>query len=108
MMATTETRKTNNMVQFPSSNPPVNAEENTRTLYRNWRENFVQPLLYGTLFFGLIALFFAVLSAITAQTYFIALIFVITYVLTAIITFVNFPYWIKMGGFVLAIYCNCG
>jgi GAF domain-containing protein len=99
-----ETRKANKMSQFPSSNTPVNAEENTRTLYRNWRENFVQPLLYGTLFFGLIALVFAVLSAIAARTYFIALIFVITYVLTVIITFVNFPYHIKMGGFVLAIY----
>jgi GAF domain-containing protein len=99
-----ETRKTNSMGQFQASSTIPNAEENTRTLYRNWRENFVQPLLYGTLLFGLIALFFAVLSAITAQTYFIALIFVITYVLTAIITFVNFPYWVKMGGFVLAIY----
>jgi GAF domain-containing protein len=92
------------MSQFPSSNPPVNAEENTRTLYRNWRENFVQPLLYGTLVFGVVALVSAVVSAFAAQTYFIALVFVITYVLILIVTFVNFSYSIKMGVFVLAIY----
>jgi GAF domain-containing protein len=99
-----ETRKTNNMSQFPSSNSLVNAEENTRTLYRTWRENFVQPLLYGTLVFGLIALVSAVLSAIAAQSYFIAFVFVIVYALTLIITFINVPYWVKMGVFVLSIF----
>jgi GAF domain-containing protein len=107
MMATIEameTRKTNNMGQFQASNTIPNAEENTRTLYRNWRENFVQPLLIGTLVFGLVALFAAVVSAFAAKTYFIAVVFLITYVAIAIITIVNFPYWVKMGGFVLAIY----
>ncbi len=92
------------MGQLLSSNTAPNAEESTRTLYRNWRENFVTPLLIGTLVFGLIALVSAVLSAWAAQTYFIAILFGITYVLTLIITLVNFPYSVKMGGFVLIIY----
>ncbi len=90
----------NNINQFPSSNTTV-AEEKTRTLYTSWRENFVRPLLIGTLVFGLIALVPAVLSA---KANFIAIIFIVTYVLTAVITFINFPYWVKMGGFVLIIY----
>jgi GAF domain-containing protein len=92
------------MSQFPASGNIVNAEENTRVLYRNWRENFVQPLLYFTLAFGLAALIPAVLSAWAAKAYFIVLVFIVTYVMTAIITIVKFPYWVKMAGFVLSIY----
>lgn len=89
------------MSQFPSQSTTVSAQENTRVLYKNWRENFVQPLLYGTLSFGLFALATAVPSA---RANFIAIVFIVTYVLTGIITFVNFPYWVKMGGFVFIIY----
>lgn len=89
------------MNQISSSNPTLNSEENTRALYKNWRENFVTPLLIGTLIVGPAVLVPAVVSAWPS---FIAIVFIITYLLTIVLTFVKFPYWIKMGGFVLIIY----
>jgi len=89
------------MSQFPSSTPIANPEENTRILYRNWREQFVTPLLIGTLVFGLVALIPAVE---TAKANFIGVVFIAAYILIGIMAFINFPYWVKMSGFLLVIY----
>lgn len=89
------------MSQFPNTPASINPEESTRSLYKNWRENFVTPLLIGTLIFGLLALIPAVASA---KANFIAAIFIAAYGFTGVITFVKAPYWIKMGGFILVIY----
>lgn len=89
------------MSQLPATNVTAHAEESTRFLYENWRQKFVTPLLIGALVFGLLLLIPAVLSA---KASFIAVVFITTYVVIGIITIVNFPYWVKMWGFVLVIY----
>ena len=84
-----------------SSKPQLNPEENTRSLYRNWREGFVTPLLVGSLILGLLAL----IPAVTVtQSNVISIIFISTYVLAGIVTFVQFPYTIRMGTFLLIVY----
>ncbi|MCC7118014.1 MAG: GAF domain-containing protein [Anaerolineales bacterium] len=90
------------MEQIPSSQPPTEeVEELSRTLYKNWREHLVNPLLIGTLVFGLFALIPAVIGA---KALFISIVFVAAYIVICVITFINFPYWVKMSGFVTMIY----
>lgn len=90
------------MKQFLSNLGAVtgNAAESS-ALDSGWRERFVNPLLYGTLGLGLFAL---IPGIITAKTTFIAVVFVAVYMAVGVIAFINFPYWVKMTGFILAIY----
>jgi GAF domain-containing protein len=88
------------MLQTPSRNLP-NSEEKTQTLYRNWRDRFVTPLLLVSLGVGLIPLVAAVPSAFSSV---ISIIFIITYLITGIVAFVPFPYAVRMGAFLLIIY----
>lgn len=82
----------------PTTTPAL---ETTRSIYKNWREHFVRPMLIGALVFGLIALIPALL---TNQGFIQNAVFVSAYVLLLIITFVQFPYWLKMGTFLFIVY----
>ncbi|MFN8413782.1 MAG: GAF domain-containing protein [Anaerolineales bacterium] len=89
------------MSQQPSSTFIATPEENTRNIYRNWREGFVTPLLIGSLIFGLLALIPAVGSA---KSNFIAIVFIATYLITLLVTFIKLSYKIKIWVFILIIY----
>ncbi|MBL8051341.1 MAG: hypothetical protein JNM46_08975, partial [Anaerolineales bacterium] len=81
--------------------PVIYPEDVTRQLYTNWRERFVLPLLIGTLIFGLGALIPAVLSSTNTI---LSSIFVMSYLLTAVVTVVRFSYFVRMVVFLLSIY----
>ena len=70
-------------------------------VYENWRERFVRPMLFGALGFGLIAL---ILGLTTAQGVVQNAVFVISYVLLMAVTFLQFPYWARIGVFLLIVY----
>ncbi len=88
------------MQETTASNLPLNPEEKTRSLYRNWREKFVTPLLVGSLIFGLVALIPAVQAA---KSNVISIIFIASYVITGIVAFIPFPYIVRMGAFLLIV-----
>ena len=62
--------------------------------YSNWRETFVQPMLIGALVFGLLAL---VPALLTNQGIIQNSVFVLSYLLLFVVTFVRFPYWVRMS-----------
>jgi GAF domain-containing protein len=80
---------------------PPNPEEATRLLYKNWREKFVMPLLFGALGLGLLVLFPALQSA---GSQVIKALFITTYILTGIVTVVRFSYTIRISVFLLSSY----
>ena len=59
----------------PSPAPSNNSEDKTRTIYKNWREGFVTPLLIASLVFGLLALIPAVSAA---KSVIVSVIFILT------------------------------
>jgi GAF domain-containing protein len=61
----------------------------------------VLPLLIGTLIFGAAALIPAIISS---KNIFLDSIFVISYLLTAVVTVIRFSYFIRMSVFLLSIY----
>jgi len=71
------------------------------SVYTNWRENFARPMLLATLVIGLAALIPAVLSS---QNYVLSGVFIAAYLFVAAVTFVPFPYWLRMGVFVFIVY----
>lgn len=77
------------------------AMENSEQIYKVWRERFIQPLLFGVLLFGSIALFPA-LSA--SQSIWIDAIFIGTYLITAISAIFKFSYNIRIAVFLAGIY----
>jgi len=79
----------------------IDPEIETRQLYRNWRERFVFPLLIGTLIFGAAALIPAMISSTNVV---LDSIFIISYLLTAVVTVIRFSYTIRMVVFLLSIY----
>lgn len=88
-----------------SKNPSINNEnqpvEITRAVYKNWRERFVTPLLIGTLVIGLFALIPAMSSA---EYQFLDGVFLAVYVAVGLVAIIRFPYWLRMGVFLLMIY----
>jgi GAF domain-containing protein len=80
---------------------PVLGAINTTQAYKNWREKFVRPMLIGALIFGLLALIPALLTnqGVVQNT-----VFSLAYLLLLVITFVEFPYWAKMGAFLFIVY----
>lgn len=76
-------------------------ENATRQLYTNWRERFALPLLIGILIFGAGALIPALISSTNVV---LDTIFIISYLLTVIVTVIRFPYFIRMVVFLLSIY----
>ena len=89
------------MESNPSQNTSPNPEEATRLLYKNWREQFVMPLLIGTLVLGVFVLIPAVQSA---GNLIIKTIFIATYVVTGIVTVIRFSYSIRISVFLLVVY----
>lgn len=89
------------MASIFSSNKASSPEETTRTLYRNWRESFVLPLLIGTLAFGAIVLIPAINSA---KSTIIGTIFIAVYLATGIVTVIRFSYQVRMSVFLLSIF----
>lgn len=79
----------------------LDPEVETRQLYKNWRERFVFPLLVGTLIFGAAALIPAMASSTSVV---LDSIFIISYLLTAVVTVIRFSYTIRMVVFLLSIY----
>ncbi len=73
----------------------------TTQVYRNWREKFVRPMLIGAMVFGLIALIPALL---TNQGVIQNTVFIVSYLLLILVTFVEFPYWVRMGVFLFIVY----
>jgi GAF domain-containing protein len=89
------------MIQSNLPQISPNPEEETRLLYKNWREKFVMPLLIGTLILGIFVLIPAVDSA---GNTIIKAIFILAYVLTGIVTVVRFSYTIRISVFLMSIY----
>ena len=83
----------------PSQNISSSPEEATRLLYKNWREKFVMPLLFGALGLGLFVLFPALQSA---GNLVVKALFITTYILTGIVTVVRFSYTIRISVFLLS------
>jgi GAF domain-containing protein len=84
-----------------SKNAIINPQEAIRLLYKNWREQFVLPLLIGSLALGVFVLIPAVQSA---GSLIIKVIFVATYVITGIVTVIRFSYSVRISVFLLGIY----
>ena len=79
-----------------------NPEEETRLLYKDWREQFIVPLLIGCLVLGVFVLVPAVQSA--AANLFLKIVFIATYVLLGIVTVIQFPYFVRVSAFLLVVY----
>ena len=73
----------------------------TNIVYRNWREHFARPMLLGTLVIGLFAVIASVLST---PNVFLSSIFIAAYLFVVAITFIPFPYWLRMGVFIFIVY----
>src|SRR5688572_24185261 len=87
----------NNLVNKAAIDP----ENETRQLYKNWRERFALPLLIGVLIFGAAALIPAIISS---DNVILDTIFIISYLLTAVVTVIRFSYFVRMVVFLLSIY----
>jgi GAF domain-containing protein len=85
-----------------SQNLAPNPEEETRLLYKDWREQFIMPLLIGCLILGVFVLIPAVQSA--AANLFLKIVFIATYVLLGIVTVIHFPYFVRVSVFLLVIH----
>jgi len=83
---------------FPQAFIP---EQNTRALYKQWREKFILPMLLGALVFGGAALIPALASANNA---FLNGLFISVYGFLAIVTFVPFSYQTRVRAFLLSAY----
>src|ERR1700690_254194 len=85
-----------------SPQPPVtSAQVTTENIYKNWREKFVRPMMYGALVFGLIALIPALL---TNQGLIQDAVFVVSYLVLIVITLIHSPYWVRMGTLLVIIF----
>jgi GAF domain-containing protein len=69
--------------------------------YENWREKFVRPMLLGALAFGLVAL---ILALTTNQGVVQNAVFILSYLILMCVTFLHFPYWVRIGAFLLIVY----
>lgn len=88
-----------NTIKTPAKD--MASSEATASVYRNWRETFVGPMLIGTVIFGLVALASILFSE---SSFALKITYVVVFSLIPIVTFVKFPYWLRMGVFLFAIY----
>jgi GAF domain-containing protein len=89
------------MESTSSKNQPVNPQDSTRQLYKNWREGFALPLLIGVLVFGAVAL---VPAVIASDSILIDAIFITTYLITGLVTVTRFSYAVRMSVFLLSVF----
>jgi GAF domain-containing protein len=75
--------------------------EETRLMYRNWREKFVMPLLLGMLILGIVILIPAVTNT---QSLLIRALFIAAYISTGIVTAVRFSYTVRISVFLFSVY----
>ena len=73
----------------------------TAQVYENWRERFVRPMMIGALAFGLVAL---MLALTTNQGLLQNAVFIVSYLLLMVVTFLPFPYGARIGVFLLVVY----
>lgn len=90
-----------NLKQTSPQSAALKSLFSTPTIYKNWREKFVRPMLIGALIFGLLAL---VPALLTNQGMIQNVVFSIAYLLLIVVTFIQFPYWFRMGVFLVIIY----
>ncbi len=88
-----------NAKQSPSVIPDSLSAE--QYVYANWRENFVRPMLLGAMIFGLIAL---VPALISQPNIIVDGVFVGAYIILIALAILQFPYWLRMGAFILIVY----
>lgn len=89
------------MESAPIRNQLPTPEDATNRLYKNWRERFALPLLIGVLVFGA----FALIPAVSAsENLFIDAIFILTYLVTGVVTIIRFPYLVRIGVFLASVY----
>ena len=79
----------------------IDPADETRQVYKNWRERFVLPLLIGVLIFGMAALLPALL---VPENIILSSFIIISYLLTAAVTAIRFSYFVRMSVFLLSIY----
>jgi GAF domain-containing protein len=89
------------MEQKPKTKSPPFSWETTPTLYKNWRERFITPMLVGALILGLLALVPAIISA---RSPILDGIFIGVYALITLVTFIRFPYLVRITVFLLSVY----
>jgi GAF domain-containing protein len=84
-----------------STSQAFDPKETTRTVYKNWREQFVLPLLVGTLIFGALIL----LPAINvSDNPVLDATFIAAYAATVVVTFIRFSYEVRITIFLFALY----
>lgn len=81
--------------------PGLNPQDATHQLYSNWRERFALPLLIGVLTLGLAALLPALLYP---ENIILSSFIALSYILTAAVTVIRFPYFVRMSVFLFSIY----
>jgi GAF domain-containing protein len=89
------------MAGKPNLTKALNATDSTRTLYQNWRERFIVPLLMGVLVLGAAALIPAVSSA---NNIIVTSVFTAVYIVIAVVTFIRFPYKVRAWAFLFGVY----
>ncbi len=77
------------------------SSERTSAVYEKWRESITPPMLRGAAIVGLIAL---PLGLATNPGPVQNAVFIASYVILLVVTFVKFPYWARMSAFLLMIY----
>ena len=85
----------------PTPTIPLGSRPAENATFENWRERFIRPMLYGALAFGLLAL---VLALETNQGFIQNAVFIGSYILLVAVTFLPFPYAVRMAVFLLVIY----
>ena len=73
----------------------------TPSVFRNWRERFIVPLLLGTLAFGLLAL---VPALISARSMVLDVIFAGVYLSVLLVTLIRLPYLLRTVVFLSALF----
>jgi GAF domain-containing protein len=89
------------MIENKQTAPSVNPIESAPYIYENWRNRFLRSIMIGSLVFGLIALIPNILQA--PSKIFITL-YVISYTVLTIATFIPLPYNFRAGTFLFLIY----
>lgn len=86
---------------YSSQNPAAGSSSAATRVYENWRERFVRPMMIGALVFGLVAL---ILALTTNQGIVQNAVFIVSYLLLMVVTFLPFPYWARVTVFLFVIY----
>lgn len=95
--------KADQMAGKPNLTKAISAEETTRTLYKNWREHFIVPMLLGFLVFGA-GVFISAIVSTGAEIGALDIVFGAVYGMIAVAALIRFPYEIRIWVFLFSIY----